>query len=192
MKVPGALLQALLAVIIAALCPRGAIAHELRPGFLDLRQISDEVYALAWKKPIGGEIKFEIVPLVPDGCRLTGRTQQLTVDAAVARGTLNCSGGIAGKSLRMAGLETAATDVLVRIQHRDGRVENYLLKPARPFITFGDQTTWWQRSGTYLQLGVEHILLGADHLLFVLGLLLIVADRLTLVKTITSFTIVTV
>ena len=190
MKRASALLQALLAVIVTALCPRGAIAHELRPGYLDLRQISEEVYSLGWKKPMGGEIRFEIVPLIPHGCQLTGRTQQLvTMDAAIARGTLNCSGGIAGKSLRMAGLETAATDVLVRIQYQDGRVESHLLKPAQPFITFGAQTTWWQRSGTYLQLGVEHILLGVDHLLFVLGLLLIVADRWMLVKTITSFTI---
>jgi hydrogenase/urease accessory protein HupE len=35
----------------------------------------------------------------------------------------------------------------------------------------------------------EHILLGVDHLLFVLGLLLIVADRWVLVKTITAFTV---
>jgi hydrogenase/urease accessory protein HupE len=34
-----------------------------------------------------------------------------------------------------------------------------------------------------------HILLGVDHLLFVLGLLLIVQDRWTLVKTVTSFTL---
>ena len=45
------------------------------------------------------------------------------------------------------------------------------------------------RAGAYLILGVEHILLGVDHLLFVLGLLLIVADRWMLLKTITSFTI---
>ena len=36
---------------------------------------------------------------------------------------------------------------------------------------------------------MQHILLGVDHLLFVLGLLLIVSDRWTLVKTITSFTL---
>jgi HupE/UreJ protein len=190
MRMAGTLLQALLVAITTTLCVSAAFAHELRPGYLDLRQMSDEAYALAWKKPIGGEIRFEIAPLVPEGCQLTGRTQQfVSVDAAVARGTLYCSGGLAGKTLRIAGLETVATDVLVRIQHRDGHVENHLLKPAQPFITFGAQTTWWQKSGTFLQLGVEHILLGVDHLLFVLGLLLIVTDRWTLVKTITSFTV---
>jgi hydrogenase/urease accessory protein HupE len=45
------------------------------------------------------------------------------------------------------------------------------------------------QSVVFLQLGVEHILTGVDHLLFVLGLLMIVRDRWTLLKTITAFTI---
>lgn len=99
MRVAGALLKALLAAVATALCVQAAFAHELRPGYLDLRQMSEEVYSLSWKKPIGGEIRFEIAPVVPKGCQLTGRTQQLvTVDAAVARGTLTCSGGIAGRN----------------------------------------------------------------------------------------------
>lgn len=167
-----------------------AEAHELRPGYLELKEVSDEVYTLSWKKPVGGEIRFELTPLVPEGCRLTSRDrQQFANGAAVTRGTLTCSGGLGGKTLQIGGLKTAATDVLVRLQHMDGRVESHLLKPAQASVTFGAKMTWWQRSETYTRLGIEHILLGVDHLLFVLGLLLIVADRWMLVKTITSFTI---
>ena len=50
-------------------------------------------------------------------------------------------------------------------------------------------TTGLERALSYVQLGFRHILFGVDHLLFVLGLLLIVADRWMLVKTITSFTV---
>ena len=50
------------------------------------------------------------------------------------------------------------------------------------------QTTWGV-TGTYLVQGWRHILFGVDHLLFVLGLLLIVQDRWTLLKTITAFTV---
>jgi hydrogenase/urease accessory protein HupE len=56
-------------------------------------------------------------------------------------------------------------------------------------VTLGAATTAWERSASYLRLGVEHILLGVDHLLFVLGLMLIVANRWMLVKTITAFTL---
>ena len=56
-------------------------------------------------------------------------------------------------------------------------------------MTLGGVTTAGERALGYVQLGVQHILLGVDHLLFVLGLMLIVSDRWTLVKTITSFTL---
>jgi hydrogenase/urease accessory protein HupE len=107
----------------------------------------------------------------------------------LVRGTLTCEGGLAGKTLRIAGLETTITDVLVRIHHTDGRLESHLLRPATPSVTLGGVTTALQRALSYVQLGFQHILLGVDHLLFVLGLLLIVANRWMLVKTITSFTV---
>jgi hydrogenase/urease accessory protein HupE len=107
----------------------------------------------------------------------------------VVRGTLRCEEGLAGKTLRIAGLEATVTDVLVRVQHRDGRVESHLLRPATPSVELGAVTSALGRASSYLGLGVQHILLGVDHLLFVLGLLLIVCGRWALVKTITSFTL---
>jgi hypothetical protein len=107
----------------------------------------------------------------------------------VVRGTLRCRDGIDGKTLAIDGLESTVTDVIIRVHHADGRLESHMLKPVNPSVTLGARTTGWQRSGAYLRLGIEHILLGVDHLLFVLGLLLIVADRWMLLKTITSFTV---
>jgi len=182
--------SAFVAVVLALLCTSAAFAHELRPGYLELREIDSERYALLWKRPTGGEVEIRIAPVIPEGCKLaTPDRQQLTPGAVLVRGTLTCAGGLAGKTLRIDGLETTVTDVLVRIQHADGRLDSHLLKPMNPSVTLGERTTGWQRSRAYLRLGVEHILLGVDHLLFVLGLLLIVADRWMLLKTITSFTI---
>ena len=167
-----------------------AIAHETRPGYLELRERDAANYELLWKRPTGGEVEIQIAPAIPEGCRLvTPDRQQLTPGAVIVRGTLNCTGGLAGKTLRIAGLETTITDVLVRIQHADGRVESHLLRPATPSVTLGAATSGFERALSYLQLGLQHILLGVDHLLFVLGLLLIVSDRWMLVKTITAFTV---
>jgi hydrogenase/urease accessory protein HupE len=128
--------------------------------------------------------------MVPRDCRLaTSGQQQLTPGALIVRGTLTCTGGLGGKVLAIDGLQTTITDVVVRLHHADGRLESHLLKPVNPAVTLGAQTAPWQRSGTYLRLGIEHILLGVDHLLFVLGLLLIVSDRWMLLKTVTGFTI---
>ena len=170
--------------------PSSAHAHEARPGFLELRQTGSDTYSFLWKKPSGGEVEIYIAPMIPAACQLTtSGDQALTPGALVVRGTLHCAEGIHGQTLAIDGLESTITDVIVRIHHADGRLESHVLKPMNPFVTLGVETTAWQRASGYLRLGLEHILLGVDHLLFVLGLLLIVADRWMLVKTITSFTL---
>ena len=176
------------ALLVAIVC--GVSAHELRPGFLEIRETGPGTYSFLWKKPSGGEIEIYIAPTIPAECRLaTAGQQQLTPGALVERGTLTCEGGLQGKTLAIDGLDSTVTDVIVRIHHADGRLESHLLKPMNPSVTLGAETTGWQRSQAYARLGIEHILLGVDHLLFVLGLLLIVSDRWMLLKTITSFTL---
>jgi hydrogenase/urease accessory protein HupE len=183
----------LVLLLLAGLALAGAgtgVAHEARPGFLELRETGPGTYSFLWKKPTGGEIEIQIAPVIPTGCRLaTSDRQQLSPGAFVVRGTLTCAGGLAGKTIEIAGLEATITDVLVRLHHTDGRLESYLLRPTNPAVTLGGVTTAGERALGYVQLGVQHILLGVDHLLFVLGLMLIVSDRWTLVKTITSFTL---
>jgi hydrogenase/urease accessory protein HupE len=180
-----------LALAAAALAmATSALGHEIRPGYLELRETLDGSYEFLWKKPAGGEIEIRIAPVIPDGCRLlTPDRQQITPGSVLVRGTLQCEGGIAGKTLRVAGLEATLTDVLIRIHHADGRLESHLLRPSSATATLGAITTAGGRALSYLRLGVEHILLGVDHLLFVLGLLLIVSDRWMLLKTISSFTL---
>jgi hydrogenase/urease accessory protein HupE len=185
-----AVARTLAASLLLLLLAGAAVAHETRPGFLELRESSPGTYDLLWKKPSGGEIEIFIAPVLPKECRLAGPGQpRLTPGAVVVRGTLHCEGGIAGKSIAIDGLETTITDVIVHVRHADGRLESHLLKPQSPAVTLGASTTGWERAGSYVRLGIEHILLGVDHLLFVLGLLLIVSDRWTLVKTITAFTV---
>lgn len=176
--------------VLVVACATAASAHEARPGFLELRETGAGTYSLLWKRPAGGEVELQIAPVLPEGCRLaTSDRQQITPAAVIVRGTLTCDGGLAGKTLAIAGLPSTITDVLVRLHHADGRLESHLLRPATPSVTLGAVTTLAARALGYGQLGVQHILLGVDHLLFVLGLLLVVSDRWMLVKTITSFTL---
>jgi hydrogenase/urease accessory protein HupE len=184
---------ALVFLMVASLGLAGAaagLAHEARPGYLEMRQTGDETWSFLWKKPTGGEVEIQIAPVIPKDCRLTTSDRQLlSPGAVIVRGTLTCAGGLEGKTIAIAGLEATITDVLVRLHHADGRLESHLLRPATPSVTLGGITTGRERALSYVQLGVQHILLGVDHLLFVLGLMLIVSDRWTLVKTITSFTL---
>ncbi|MCI0634441.1 MAG: HupE/UreJ family protein, partial [Actinobacteria bacterium] len=104
-----------LAVLVLAFA-RDAAAHEMRPGFLELRETDPQTYSLLWKKPSGGEIEIYIAPTIPKECRFAASGQQtLTPGALVVRGTLTCDGGIAGKTLGIDGLEATVTDVIVRV-----------------------------------------------------------------------------
>jgi len=191
----------LLASLVLADAATG-LAHEARPGFLELRQTGPDTWSFLWKRPAGGEAEIQIAPVIPGECRLetpdrqpppSGRPssggEPLTPGAAFARGTLTCPGGLAGKTIAIAGLEATTTEVLVRLHHADGRLESHFLRPVTPSVTLGGVTTASERVLGYVQLGVQHIVLGVDHPLFVLGLMLIVSDRWTLVKTLTSFTL---
>jgi len=64
-----------------------------------------------------------------------------------------------------------------------------IARPSGPWVEISIDRTNWQVAVDYVIEGIRHILSGPDHLLFVLGLLLIVRDGWTLVKTITAFTV---
>jgi len=163
-------------------------AHEVRPGYLELHEVSPGRYEVVWKHPTGGETQITLTPVFPAECTDAGAggSQQSAAGAVIVRTTLVCEGGIRGKTLGIDGLRETTTDVLVRIRHEDGVTETQLIRPASPTYVVGGGSG---KAAAYLRLGIEHILMGVDHLLFVLGLLLIVRDRWVLLKTITSFTI---
>jgi hypothetical protein len=167
-----------------------ASAHELRPGYLELRETAPEVYQVLWKKPAQGEYELRLDPVFPVDCTEDrAPAASATPGAVMVRATLRCAGGLAGKTLWIDGLATTLTDVLVKVHHADGRTETHLLKNVSPSVTLGAASPALARFAAYARMGVEHILLGVDHLLFVFGLLLIVADRWMLIKTVTAFTI---
>jgi len=178
-----------LALVLLLLLAAPAHAHESRPGYLELREISDGRYEVLWKQPAVADLVLQLSPVFPDSCTLTGADRQLLPGAMSTRLTLSCPDGLVGNTIRFAGLEDTMTSVLVRVYHLDGSEETRLVHPTAPFITIRGAAGWTERARSYLQLGVEHIMLGLDHLLFVLGLLLIVKDRWMLVKTASAFTV---
>ena len=131
MALPRAVAQGLLLLLLAG----AALAHETRPGFLELREGSPGTYDLLWKKPSGGEVEIFIAPILPKECRTAASGgQRITPGAVIVRGTLRCEGGIAGRTIAIDGLETTVTDVIVRVHHADGRLESHVLKPQSPAV----------------------------------------------------------
>lgn len=197
MKRIAGILLALLAMIGAA----RASAHEVRPAYLEIEQTSaqssDESYRITWKQPTLGDVAVHLVPHLSNGWLEQTPVDQYASDGFLIRtwqiepGDRSSAGslGLAGATLTIEGLEDTITDAFVRVRLQDGRKFEALVRPQAPSVTiaFGDA----QHLGVagFLMVGIEHILAGPDHLLFVLGLLLIVRNRLMLLKTVTAFTL---
>ena len=170
--------------------PAPAAAHEVRPGYLELRETSPGVFRVLWKKPARGDMVLKIDPVFPDGCAVVGiGSPTMRGGAYVARATLECVDGLTGKTIEIAGLEATLTDVLIKVYYANGLEETHLVHPNSTSAVIGGPGSVIQRIGAYARLGIQHIALGVDHLLFVLGLLLIVSSPMMLLKTITSFTL---
>jgi hypothetical protein len=167
-----------------------ALAHELRPAFLNIRETGEDLYAVSWKVPAQSNRRLALYAKLPASCEIAGEKVRSFQDAAYFElWTAKCPGGLKGQVIAIEGLRASLTDALVRIAYLGGTSRSFRLTPDQPELTAtGDQTAW-EVSATYLSLGIEHILTGFDHLLFVFALILLIHDRWMLIKSVTAFTV---
>ena len=165
-------------------------AHELRPAYLEMRETSADEFAVLWKVPAVGEMRLGLYVRLPEACKPKAEAAgSMEAGAYFERWTVSCVGGIKGKEIYIDGLRSTLTDVLARIEYREGSTQIARLTGETPrFNASGIQSTL-EVAQTYFLLGIDHILGGIDHLLFVLALILLIPDRWMLVKTITAFTV---
>lgn len=169
----------------------GVDAHEMRPGYLEIRESAVDTYDVFWKVPARGmnERLSLHLQFANDVEMLNDPVSGFMSDAHIQRMRIRREGGLTGTPIAIIGLSSTYTDVLLRLQRLDGTELTHRLTAARPIYTVEANPSIWQVGWTYFVLGIEHILLGIDHLLFVLALLLIVGDWRKLIGTITAFTV---
>lgn len=180
----------LVGVLFTALAP-AAIAHDVRPAYLELRQTGPDTFDALWKVPGRGDnLRLGIYVELPAGCvNLTETRSWMVNNAYIERWTVQCVGGLTGGTIRIAGLAGTTTDVLVRVERLDGSTLIRRLTPSSPSFVVEAAPRPLQVAATYVSLGIEHILTGVDHLLFVLALMILTRGGWKLVKTVTAFTV---
>jgi hydrogenase/urease accessory protein HupE len=168
-----------------------AAAHEVRPAYLELREVEPGSYDVMWKVPARGDtMRLALYARFPADAKTIDEPRGLfSNNAHVERWRLQRPGGLAGQTVTIEGLAATKVDALIRITDRDGITQTLRATPDEPSVVITATASPWQVSRTYLILGFEHILLGIDHLLFVLALVLLVKGWKKLVATITSFTL---
>ncbi len=178
-------------LVLLLTCAPRVFAHEIRPGYLELRQTGQDTYDALWKVPGKGEaLRLGIDVELPATCTNIAARRAAMVNAAFTeRWTVRCAGGLTGKTIHIAGLRATVIDVLVRFERLDGSMQVTRLTPSSPSFVVAAPAGAMGVARTYTVLGIEHILSGIDHLLFVLALVIITRGGWTLVKTVTAFTV---
>lgn len=166
-------LFALLFVLLSG----SAQAHELSIAEMELRQLTTTDFLWQWSASGKVPPNEQLTPKWPEGCSAEGQLLRCGKD------------GLRGK-LTIEGVGKSYSAVLVKLYWLEAPLKVYTISSAQKTVRIGGiGETDADGLVSYIYLGVEHILLGIDHLLFVLGLLLLVGNRWTLVKTITAFTV---
>lgn len=167
-----------------------SVADEIRPGYLELKENSENVFSVIWKVPAKANKKLALYAQLPATCN--NKTQpyaQLINGAYIQRWIVFCEQGLLQQSISITGLTTTNTDVLLRLELANGVSHSALLSPTNNTFNIPAQSSSLKVAGTYTWLGITHILLGIDHLLFVFALLLIITGKRQLLWTITAFTL---
>jgi len=167
-----------------------ARADEMRPAYLELREIAPSEFAVLFKTPMRGDARLALHATFSGKIEnLTPLSMRMTGDAAVQTWRVRAIEPLTGQQITITGLDATVSDALVRVQFADGRGWVQRLTPQAPSALVPEQQNGWSVAGVYLKLGIEHILTGFDHLLFVLALMLIVRSSWQLLKTVTAFTV---
>jgi hydrogenase/urease accessory protein HupE len=179
-----------LCVAFGVLAP-AAQAHEVRPAYLELRQVTAETYDLLFKLPaLGEEFRLALYVRLPEGTDdVKPKQSRFSNGAYIEQRTIRRSGGLVGFPIVIEGLSSTVTDVLVRVQDLNGTTYTDRLAPIRPSFVIKGGAGAGEVAATYLGLGIEHILFGIDHLLFVLALVILIRGWRRVAVTVTAFTI---
>jgi len=166
-------------------------AHEIRPGYLGIKENADHSLQITWKLPTTGEYSIPLHPAISTGWMVDSLAAiSYTESYLIKRWQIPADhASLDEQTISIAGLEKTMTDVLVQVTLLNGVSFTYLVKPIQPFVKLNFSKPQPPPVWQFIQLGIYHIWSGYDHLLFVLGLLLLVRKRSRLIWTITAFTI---
>ena len=163
--------------------------HEVRPAYLQIDELvtkSDQsIYHILWKQPVVQNRRLPLNPIFPEGCNINDRMPVEVANGALLHHWItDCN--LSEAQIHIDGLSVTLTDVMVRWNPKNGDSKNYLLRPENPTLVLASESS---QTSSYLLVGIEHLIFGIDHVLFVMCLFLLIQSPLTLIKTITSFTL---
>ena len=175
---------------LACLTP-AAQGHDIRPAYLEISEGRSGDIRILWREPIAGEYAIAIAPRISTGWLDRAPVTRSSTDTVLLRVWLISAphAPLIGATVRIEGLDTTITDVLLRVQYRNGAELTRLLTPKASSVRIPSPDKAGLPVREYVALGITHIWGGIDHMLYVFGLVLLVPSVRMLLKTITGFTV---
>src|SRR3989337_4077181 len=77
-------------------------AHEVRPGYLELRQTGPDAYDVFWKVPARGDLRLGLYVSLPDNCQnVSSPRNYQSAGAFIERWSVTCKGSLTNKKIHI-------------------------------------------------------------------------------------------
>ena len=141
-----------LGLLVVLADARQANAHEARPAYLALTETAPDRFDVVWRTPVVSGMRLPVVLQLPDGAtNVTKPSVHELSDSVVERMVIAVSGGLGGKRMEFVGLQGTITDVLVRVETRDGTYSTTLVHPSQAVDRDSDRARNHGRGGRVFQ-----------------------------------------
>ena len=126
--------RALFVLIMLGLLPVLASAHEMRPGYLEIRETAPDTYDVLWKVPaLGDDMRLGLYLRFEDDVRTVAEPVSGFIGSAhTQRMRIQRDNGLTGTTITIDGLDATYTDVLLRLERANGVEITHRLTPASP------------------------------------------------------------
>jgi HupE / UreJ protein len=173
-----------LVVLLAVAFASPAMAHGMRTAYAEIVEVE------------AGHATVHLRTTAPDPSLVLEAGEKCTLDpsgegkSAFDRAwRLDCSGGLAGRTMTVRGLGPIFSDVVVWSSFADGTTSSRIVRAAEPSFEVRGAASGWTVARQYVRLGAEHILTGYDHLLFLLLLVLLLRRARAVLLAESAFTL---
>jgi hypothetical protein len=131
-------------------------AHESRPAYLEIKETSPGRCAVLWRTPVLSGMRLPVVLKFPDDVRnITEPTLRELPDSLIEHRLIDAgASGLAGKRIEFVGLQATITDVLVRMQMRDGTDSTTLVRPSQAWVEIAVSRGLLAVAGAYFKLAI--------------------------------------
>ncbi|MCF6433350.1 HupE/UreJ family protein [Leisingera sp. MMG026] len=176
----------LAALVLTLVRTPPAAAHEARPVYVEIAEISPGHFSASWKAPVTVDLDNIPQVVLPAPCRLLEPTSG---PGAQRHRLYDCAPDLSGLTVRVDyPRHNPAIASLIRFTRLSGETYLGVLEPGKTGWTIPARERPWQVAGQYAGLGIDHILQGWDHLLFVACLIFLTGTPRRMALAVTGFT----